>query len=451
MGQARIDVGAALNRAQRALRASPGPLLLATLAGGLALLLAATPILATLWDQLAETALVGEALGLCLVVGGGVLVSLAMPAAGLWLAGLGLAALRRGELVQGELGRQLGRAGAALVPAFAVATLVDTLTRLGAVLCLAPGLIVACGLAFAQLLVLDKGLGPIAALQASWRITRGARWYVLLLHLLTGAMGVVGLLLAGVGILLAVPLVVLTWVAAYEQAWPWAGPRAGVVPARRWGGHPAPPSGACLRCEGPADPGSHTCAGCGARYHAGCLAGRCLVSGCSETWPVHQDWTVEDRARGPWLQVPARPVPGGSRAVLLVALLLCVAVSERDLVQALVEQLRGALPAAWMAWSATAGLVLVPWAVLLVLLAHEHRVHRGVLVDRHGLLLDFGPHWPGTRWAWRDLAGFELEADGVWVRSRERRWSGVLVAAPEADRPRLVELLEAHKVPRVDA
>jgi len=41
-----------------------------------------------------------------------------------------------------------------------------------------PGIIVGCKLAFTPLLVLDKGMGPIEAMQESWKMTEGQGWKI---------------------------------------------------------------------------------------------------------------------------------------------------------------------------------------------------------------------------------------------------------------------------------
>ena len=445
-----LDVGVALSRAQEALRAHWRPFVGATALAGLVMLVVMTPVGGVLVLELTDRPLPGTLLLAPAMIASVAAFQVALVGASLWLSALALRALRQERLAARD---QLRRALQVLPAALVAGVCADTLMRLGMILCLVPGIVLACSFAFGQLLVLDKGLGPIAALQASRRLALGRRWSVWWLWVISSLLAFAGAALLGVGLLVAVPLAALAWVAAYEQLWPLTGPRQGVVPSRRWAGPPAPPEpGTCARCREPWDPSQacRTCAGCGAVYHSPCATSHCLVPGCPETWPVHADWTREARAGGPWMELPARPVPAGARWVSLLAAVGCLVVSDNDNLSGLIGELRAALPEPWMAVSASLGVVAVPWGVLLLLAWQEHRAHRAVLVDGNGLLLDFGATGPGTRVGWHDMRGFELDGDGVWVR-RHGRASAVLLAAEEALRPQLVELLEARKVRRLDA
>jgi hypothetical protein len=86
----------------------------------------------------------------------------------------------------------------------------------GLVFCLIPGVILICGWLFYQQLIVDKGLGPIDALSASWRITNGQRLNVFVYLLLNIAVIVAGLAAFCVGALLvSVPVIAIANVYLY--------------------------------------------------------------------------------------------------------------------------------------------------------------------------------------------------------------------------------------------
>jgi hypothetical protein len=124
-------------------------------------------------------------------------------------------------------------------------SLVANLVRLpfiivGCALCLVPGFVVLAATSLAFPLILDKGLGPVAALQAAWAATRGCRIALLLgltppfaVYLAAHAGLTFGMLRDDRSVLwlltlvpVALPALVLTNAAAYDQLWITARPRA---------------------------------------------------------------------------------------------------------------------------------------------------------------------------------------------------------------------------------
>jgi uncharacterized membrane protein len=79
------------------------------------------------------------------------------------------------------------------------ALLVLGLVGIGLVVFLIPGLYVACRLVFVGYLVMDEGLDPIAAVEASWRLTRGHALKIFLLGLVSIFVFFGGLMLLLVG------------------------------------------------------------------------------------------------------------------------------------------------------------------------------------------------------------------------------------------------------------
>lgn len=90
------------------------------------------------------------------------------------------------------------------------------LTLVGFVLLIVPGIMIALALSFVRYLVIDRNLGPIEALKESARLTRGHRWALLGLFLMTALVNIVGALLLVVGLLVTIPVTSLAIVHAYR-------------------------------------------------------------------------------------------------------------------------------------------------------------------------------------------------------------------------------------------
>lgn len=84
------------------------------------------------------------------------------------------------------------------------ALLVFGLVCIGFIALIIPGIYVACRLVFASYLVMDEGMEPIAAVEASWRITRGHTWTIFLLGLTSFFLFLLGMILLLVGIFPAI-------------------------------------------------------------------------------------------------------------------------------------------------------------------------------------------------------------------------------------------------------
>jgi uncharacterized membrane protein len=70
---------------------------------------------------------------------------------------------------------------------------------MGFVFLIVPGIILLCRLVFVSLLVMDKGLDPIAAVEKSWQMTRGHGWRIFGMGLLAIPVFIAGLLCFIVG------------------------------------------------------------------------------------------------------------------------------------------------------------------------------------------------------------------------------------------------------------
>lgn len=94
--------------------------------------------------------------------------------------------------------------------------LMGLIVMIGIILLIVPGIIAAVIFGFATLIVIDRGLDPIAALKESMRITAGKRWEIFVLFLLALGINIVGILALIVGLLVTVPVTALAFVHAYR-------------------------------------------------------------------------------------------------------------------------------------------------------------------------------------------------------------------------------------------
>ncbi len=100
---------------------------------------------------------------------------------------------------------------------FFFATLLSGLAvAVGFVLLIIPGIIVALMLLFTKYIVIDRGLGPIEALQESRRITTGHKWKLLELLIVILLINIVGLICLFVGLLVTIPVTTLALVHTYR-------------------------------------------------------------------------------------------------------------------------------------------------------------------------------------------------------------------------------------------
>jgi uncharacterized membrane protein len=87
---------------------------------------------------------------------------------------------------------------------------------LGFVALIVPGIILAMGLAFVSFLVVDKGLGPMQAIEGSWRITKGHKWQLFLLFLALLGINLLGVLALVVGVVVTAPITLVAFAHAYR-------------------------------------------------------------------------------------------------------------------------------------------------------------------------------------------------------------------------------------------
>ena len=101
---------------------------------------------------------------------------------------------------------------------YLVATVLNGLAVVvGLILLIVPGIIISIMLVFTPYLVVDRNLGPIAALKESARVTRGHRWEILILLALILLLNILGAIALIVGLLVTIPVSSLAIVHAYRS------------------------------------------------------------------------------------------------------------------------------------------------------------------------------------------------------------------------------------------
>jgi uncharacterized membrane protein len=86
---------------------------------------------------------------------------------------------------------------------------------IGLSLLIVPGLLVWAVFGLYPFFILDKGLGPIESLKKSAEVTKGIRWHLVLFFLATSAIDLLGLLVFGIGILIAAPVTLIAMATLY--------------------------------------------------------------------------------------------------------------------------------------------------------------------------------------------------------------------------------------------
>jgi uncharacterized membrane protein len=101
----------------------------------------------------------------------------------------------------------------------------------GMLLLIVPGIIWMVQFSFCGYIIVDKMLGPIAALKRSSAITKGVKWQLFIFSLLFFGINILGMLALFVGLLVTLPLTMLAAVFVYRKLLIAAGPQANVQPA----------------------------------------------------------------------------------------------------------------------------------------------------------------------------------------------------------------------------
>jgi uncharacterized membrane protein len=95
--------------------------------------------------------------------------------------------------------------------------LVYAFIAIGLAMLVVPGLIIMCKLAFVPYLVTYERTDALESLRLSWRITRGHAWAVFRIWLLALPIYLLGLVVFGVGVLVSIMWVTLSYSALYYR------------------------------------------------------------------------------------------------------------------------------------------------------------------------------------------------------------------------------------------
>ena len=144
------------------------------------------------------------------------LVSLASTLVGIWI-GLGLMYILLALYANREAKfADLFSRAALILPYIGGALVYGLIVLGGLILFIVPGIIWAIQFGFYKYLIVDKKLGPIEAIKASGRMTKGHRWNIFLICLLVGLINLAGLLALGVGLLFTIPVGLMAMVYVYR-------------------------------------------------------------------------------------------------------------------------------------------------------------------------------------------------------------------------------------------
>ncbi len=94
--------------------------------------------------------------------------------------------------------------------------LVGLTVLLGFALLVIPGIVAAVGFMFTPYLILDKKMQPVEALRASWSLTKGHKWQLLLLACAVIGLNILGMLAFFVGVMVTAPISMLAVAHAYR-------------------------------------------------------------------------------------------------------------------------------------------------------------------------------------------------------------------------------------------
>ncbi len=87
----------------------------------------------------------------------------------------------------------------------------------GFILLILPGVYFAVKLQFVNYFIVDKNMGPIEAIQASWNMTKGNWWNLFLMDILLGLINIGGAILLGIGLLWTIPTTTLATAHVYKK------------------------------------------------------------------------------------------------------------------------------------------------------------------------------------------------------------------------------------------
>lgn len=96
--------------------------------------------------------------------------------------------------------------------------LVHTIIGLGIVVLIIPGIVFACKLSFVSYLIVDKKMDAVEAVKQSWEMTNGYSWSIFFVGFLTMFVFILGALIFGVGAVIAIMWIRVTFASIYFAA-----------------------------------------------------------------------------------------------------------------------------------------------------------------------------------------------------------------------------------------
>ena len=109
--------------------------------------------------------------------------------------------------------------------------------EIGFLCCVAPGVMALIGLGFAPWFVVEQKMGPIDALKASWRISMGQKWKLLVYMLLTMVVGMAGEMACGIGLYAAYAIIFVGYAVIYLRLTGQASAPTAMAPPGYGGGY----------------------------------------------------------------------------------------------------------------------------------------------------------------------------------------------------------------------
>jgi uncharacterized membrane protein len=103
------------------------------------------------------------------------------------------------------------------IPVLIATIAAGVLIACGYVLFIIPGIWLACGLWAAGLLTIDRGYDGIDAVRASWAMLQGYKLAFFFWSLAAFVVVLIGMLLCFVGLIVAIPVVILAGMSFYDQ------------------------------------------------------------------------------------------------------------------------------------------------------------------------------------------------------------------------------------------
>jgi uncharacterized membrane protein len=104
-----------------------------------------------------------------------------------------------------------------IIPYLIASIVVAVIVMVGFILLIIPGIYLALRLQFFGWAIVDKDLGPFAAIQESWEMTQGSAWNLFLLWWLLLFVNVAGMLALGIGLLVTSPLTLVAMAYVYRK------------------------------------------------------------------------------------------------------------------------------------------------------------------------------------------------------------------------------------------